>query len=160
MGAAARARERAGGMPVWARAGCVLAVWLALVALEHVAVGFGYRALFAGSWEMANARRFVTPIALAALLPLAGIALAVAEVAARATASRRARLATAIGAACAGGLVAYGVSFGRHMQSWFVRGPFIAVIAIALGAAAWALAPAIARAAERRPYAVAAAGMA
>src|SRR2546425_10238364 len=118
-------------MPVWARAGCVLGAWLALIGLERVAVGLGYRALFAGSWEMAHARRFVTPIALAALLPLSAIAVLAAEVGDRASRSRPARIGGASVAALFGAIVAYGVSFGRHMASWGVRGPFIVVVAIA-----------------------------
>jgi HEAT repeat protein len=147
-------------MRAWVRAGCVLAVWLALIFVENGIVGLGFRDLFAGSWEMALARRTVTWIALGALLPAAGIATAASLAAERSIASRRARAALAGASAIGGALTAYGVSFGRHMASWVVRAPFIAIVTLAAFGAAWVLVPRVARVALARPRTIALAGIA
>ena len=51
--------------------GLVLVAFVLLLAFENVAVGVGYRAEFASTWEMANARLYLSPLALAASLPVA-----------------------------------------------------------------------------------------
>ena len=123
-------------------AGGVLAAWLLFLALENVVVGVGCRSLFAGSWEMAAARYQVTPIALAALLPLSFGAVAIAR-----GAGRGRGVEVLLGALAAG--AAYGVSFGRHMASWALRAPFIAAATAIALAIAWWVVPRAARAAGR-----------
>jgi HEAT repeat protein len=137
-------------------AGAILAAWMLLLCAEHLAVGFGYRALFAGTWEMGAARKFVTPIVLAMLLPAALLAKAVALLADASVENRRARLALGgLGLAFAAA-VALGVSTGRHMQSIPVRGAFVAALgALGFAGVSW-LGP---RAAQARPRVLAAAGI-
>ncbi len=141
------------------RAGCVLAIWLAVLAVENVGVGLGFHDLFAGSWEMGMARRFATPFALGALLPAATLAALGSIVAERAVTSRGARAATAAVATLAGGATGWGVSHGRHMASLVVRVPFVVVVALVAAAAAWASVPRLARAATSRPRLVALCGL-
>jgi arylsulfatase A-like enzyme len=111
--------------------GGVLAMWIVMFAVENVVVGVAFRAQFAGSWEMAHARYYLTPIALAASLPLA-IAVVLLG---RLVAARNER---AVGAAVAlaGATVAVLVSTGRHFESNAVRIPFVALVSLAGGAAA------------------------
>jgi arylsulfatase A-like enzyme len=138
--------------------GDVLLAWAAVLALETVVVGGVWRGLFAGSWEMALARRQLAPVAFAALAPLALLAPAAAAVVARAEKARAARLALAATVGALGALEGWGVTFGRHFASWAVRGPFIAALAGLAGALAWTLAPRAAEWARARPRAVATAG--
>ncbi len=105
--------------------GGVVLAWIALIALENLVVGFGWREQFVGPWEMGHARYFVSPIALAALLPFA----VVAVLAARLSAAREARPVAAL-AALAGAALAIGVSGGRLMASLAVRVPFVVVVAL------------------------------
>ena len=56
---------------VLGEAGAVLFAWWMALVLEHLAVGFGWRDLLAGSWEMGSARTLVSPIVLALLVPAA-----------------------------------------------------------------------------------------
>ena len=136
-------------------AGNVLAAWFLLLMVENFAVGVGYRALFAGSWEMAAARSRVSPIALALLAPLALVAPLVARLVMRTETEARARKGVALAAAILGGIEAYGVSFGRHMSSWGVRAPFIAFVAAIASGVAWVLAPRLATLARVSPRALA-----
>jgi arylsulfatase A-like enzyme len=144
----------------WVRAGCVLVAWFVALAVENVVIGVAYRDVFAGSWEMALARRYLTPLALGALLP-AAIAVSLASVVAeRAAVSRRARGALAALGLLAGGATAWGVSYGRHMASPLVRAPFVLGVALA---AAWIvarIAPEAVRLATARPRLVALLGLA
>ena len=127
---AARYSARVLGRDAWnqrgivgflADVGLVLIAFLLLLVFENIAVGVGYRAEFASTWEMANARLYLSPLALAASIPLAvGIA-AVARTPDR-------RLVTALGGAGAAA-VAWGVSNGRLMQALAVRVPFVVVVA-------------------------------
>ena len=132
------------------RIGAILAAWLFLIAGEHVAVGVGYRALFAGTWEMAWARTLVTPILYAALGPLALLAYAISRL-------RTARAAAAL-AGLAGGALGFGISMGRHFARWEVRAPFVAVVALAAAVLAFVLTPRVMRLAEKRPLMLAALG--
>jgi len=109
--------------------GGVLATWIAFLALENLVVGVAERDQFAGSWEMAHARYFVSPVAIAAVVPLAVAVVALGSL----WAARRATALVAF-AFAVGGALAYGVSGGRHFASWAVRAPFMAVVA-ALAAA-------------------------
>jgi len=117
-------------------AGRILLVWAFALALENLVVGFGYRAMFAGYWEMALARQFLSPLLLTVLVPFALLAglyaeklRSVAEDDAGRAAKAHAALAFVFGAA-----VAIAVSTGRHMQSALVRGPFVLVVAGAFAA--------------------------
>jgi len=115
--------------------GLVLAAFILLLAIENLAVGLGYRVEFVGTWEMGSARLYVSPIALAASIPIA-----VAFVgAARLAVAGHVRL-LGIAGALAGGTVGFFLSTGRRMASLAVRVPFVVVMAIASGLAAWALA--------------------
>ncbi len=110
------------------RTGHVLVAWIVLIALENVIVGVAYRHLFAGFWEMGLARRYLSPLALAALLPLA-LALAALAPRVRGVADRPRRLrAFVISALVLGASAALSVSTGRHMQSWLARGAFMLAV--------------------------------
>ncbi len=141
-------------------AGGVLLAWMFVLAAENVGVGLGYRALFAGSWEMALARTNLTPLLLGALVPAAFVAAATGRVVARAESSVRARRAVALLAGAAGAALGYGVSFGRHLASWAMRAPFILVVALAAAGVAAMGAPRVARAARARPHVLAGLGLA
>ncbi|MDB4996126.1 MAG: Choline-sulfatase [Myxococcaceae bacterium] len=135
--------------------GAVLLAWLCAIAAEHLAVGFGWRDLIVGSWEMGAARTLVTPIALALLVPAAFVVRALAAIASRTPASGAARATLAAVGALGAGAVALGVSTGRHMESIAVRAPFVAVVAVLACLVVYALAPVLARRAEDRPGTVA-----
>jgi len=107
------------------RAGLVLAAWIAALALEHLVIGFGYRRLFVAPFEMAIARTAVSPLVVAALVPAAFFAVVLLD-----GLSRKRWWAAAFAAAC-GAAIAFGVSSGRHMQSPFVRVPFVIAVAAA-----------------------------
>ncbi len=130
--------------------GLVLASFVALLALENLVVGLGWRAEIAGSFEMAVVRTHVAPLALAASIPIA-VALVLLG---RLIAARRARVVAALGAA-AGALVGIGVSNGRHLESLAVRVPFVVAVAAAAGVVAFVVTR---RAPLDRPRAIAAAG--
>ncbi|MDB4936198.1 MAG: Choline-sulfatase [Labilithrix sp.] len=132
--------------------GGVVAMWIVMFAIENVVVGVGFREQFAGSWEMAHARYYLTPIAIAVALPLAACFVG----AARLVAARNARVASAIVAAL-GIVVAVGVSGGRHMESALVRVPFVVIAGVAGGAGAMSL---VRRAPIDRPRTLAASGAA
>ena len=46
--------------------GLVLAAFCALLAFENIAIGILYRREFVSTWEMQNARNYLTPLGLAA----------------------------------------------------------------------------------------------
>jgi arylsulfatase A-like enzyme len=130
--------------------GGVIAMWIVMFALENVVVGVGWRAQFAGSWEMAHARYYLTPIAVAAALPFAVFAVGLA----RLVVARNARAVGAI-ASLIGAIVAVFVSNGRHFESQVVRIPFVAVVSLVAGVAAVAV---VRRAPLHRPRLLAAIG--
>ena len=130
--------------------GGVILVWIALVALENLAVGIGWEAQFAGSWEMAHARRFLSPIAIALSVPAAVLLVVLA----RLVAARHVR-AVAACTAIASAALALGVSRGRHFDDVALRGTFVVVLALAGGALG---ALVTRRAPLDRPRALAAAG--
>jgi len=140
------ARVRAGLVDI----GGVIAAWIVLLAIENLAVGIGYRDHFVGSWEMAHARMYASPVALALAPPLAAAAVALS----RLVSLRMYRAVTAVGFA-AGAVVAFGVSTGRHFASTPLRAAFVVVV----GALAAVVARAIAkRAPIDRPRTLALAG--
>lgn len=116
--------------------GGVLAAWALLVVAEFVVVGASSASLFAGNWELVLGRKLVGPIALAMVAPLALVVVAVGHVAARSSESRPARVGLSAGAGAVLGVVAVGVSHGRHFASLAARAPFV----LALSAAGFALA--------------------
>ena len=132
--------------------GAVLTVWIVMFAIENVVVGIGWSDEFAGSWEMAHARYYLTPIAVAAALPLAALVVAMG----RLVAARNER-AAAVVVGLLGALVAAGVSGGRHMQSPAVRAAFIVVVSVAAAVAGLFL---VRRAPLERPRLLAAVGLA
>ena len=134
---------------LWVQAGVVLGAWFFLLAVENLVVAAFFRGEFAGSWEMRTTRRLAIPLAFGALVPAAFLAPLVARV-------RR----NALGylGAIAGGAVAFGVSNGRHFASLVARVPFVALVTILAGVAAFSLGPWLVRVAERHPRAVAMGG--
>lgn len=112
----------------------MLASFIVLLAIENVAVGVGYRSEFVGTWEMASARTYLSPIALAVSIPVAIAVVALARLASEG----RAWL-VALAGACAGGATGFFVSTGRHMTSIAIRAPFVAVVALVAAAGAWVL---------------------
>ena len=130
--------------------GGVVAMWIVMFALENVVVGVGWRAQFAGSWEMAHARYYLTPIAVAAALPLAVVAVALG----RLVVARNERAVGAV-ASLIGALVSVLVSNGRHLESNAIRVPFVAVVSLVVGGAAIAV---VRRAPLHRPRLLAALG--
>ncbi|MGH7283695.1 MAG: sulfatase-like hydrolase/transferase [Polyangiaceae bacterium] len=111
-------------------AGAVIAAWALCIAAEHFAIGFGYRRLFVAPWEMGLARTLVTPIALAALLPLALVMAFAKPLFSRMTESRLARgLVTSLAVELAV-LVALGSSHGRHFSRMGIRAAFVGVVAL------------------------------
>jgi len=140
------------------RIGAILAAWLVLLAAEHVAVGFGYRALFVGSWEMGAARKFVSPITMAMLVPAAVVGYLMVELARRSVSARPARIACAALVALGSAAMAVGISRGRHMASLGVRVPFVLVLMALGGALAYAACPRLVSFGARRPRTLATVG--
>lgn len=110
-------------------AGAVLTVWIVMFLIENIVVGVGWRGEFAGSWEMAHARYYLTPIAVAAALPAAALAVALGHLV-----GARSERAVSVVVGVAGALVAAGVSTGRHLQSAPVRTVFVVVVSAAAAA--------------------------
>jgi arylsulfatase A-like enzyme len=113
-----------------------MAGWLVVVIAETMVLGIFDRHLFAGNWEIVQARRLVAPIAFAMLLPPSILASLGGELVVCAARRRHgpARLGVALACAVALGALAYGVSFGRHVHAPAVRVPFVGVLAL-VGAA-------------------------
>ena len=132
--------------------GGVLAAWLVLLVLENLLVGVVWREQFAGAWEMAHARSFLTPIAFAASWPLAILVVVMGRLAA----ARNARVAGALAGLLAVP-VGIGVSEGRHMASMAVRVPFVGLVGLAAAVTAAFL---VRRAPLHRPRTIAAIGAA
>ena len=131
----------------------VLFAWLVLLAIEQIVISLAFRDLLAGAWEAGLIRNVVTPLALVASAPLAPLAVALlrrmrasAAVAASAGKSRGPRMQLSLTAAALGGALGYGVTFGRHFESWGVRAPFVIGACVVAAAATWVVAPPIARA--------------
>lgn len=114
--------------------GTVLAAFIVLLAVENVVVGFGYRAEFVGTWEMGSARLNLSPIALAASLPLAMVCVLIGY----AAASNRPWPVT-IGAALGGVALGVGVSTGRRVSILALRIPFVGVVALGAAVVTWVL---------------------
>ncbi|MBX3264504.1 MAG: sulfatase-like hydrolase/transferase [Labilithrix sp.] len=130
--------------------GLVLASFVVLLALENLAVGLGWRPEFASPSEMGSARLYLSPIALALSIPLALSSVLLARLAAW----RRAWAVGLVGA-LGGAALGVGVSTGRRMASLAIRAPFVVVVAVLVGLAAWLLARRLPRA---RPFVVAGLG--
>jgi arylsulfatase A-like enzyme len=112
----------------------IVLAWAALLLGENVTVGFLWRTQFNAAWELSLARHTVVPMALAALAPLSGVAVAGWVVAKKAAGGDP--LSTrilAVAGALSAGAVAAGVTGGRHFASWLVRAPFV----VALAAVGW-----------------------
>ena len=139
-----------------ADAGGVLLGWIGLLVFENVLVGVWQRDQFAGSWEMGMARKLLTPIALAALLPCAPAAAGLLRLSEWAAVDGRARGGLVGLAGLGGGALAYGISFGRHLVMPFVRIPFVVTLAGASAIAAGVIVPRLVRLAHRAPRALAA----
>ncbi len=125
--------------------GRVLLAWLIVLLFEHIVVGYTQRALFSGTWEMGIARKFVSPIAVGALLPAAAVVVAVGHGLKRAICDGRARNAASSLCGVAAALVGYGVTFGRHFARLPLRVFFILLIATSTTVATWALLPRMAK---------------
>jgi arylsulfatase A-like enzyme len=128
--------------------GLVLGAYVVLLAIENLVVGLGWRSEFVGTWEMGTARAYVSPIALALLVPVAALAVLVGRLA-----GVTPRVVAALGGA-SGAVVAIGVSSGRRLSGLALRVPFVLVVAaVSAVAALW-----LARRLVRRSPAVLAAG--
>lgn len=147
-----RRPERGPVLDFLADVGGVLAMWIVLLAAENVVVGLGWREQFAGTWEMAHARRYLSPLALALGLPAAILVVGLGRVAG----ARDARTAAAVGGTFALA-VATGVSGGRHFANPALRALFIVVVGIAGAASTAAF---VKRVPHHRPKALAATGAA
>jgi hypothetical protein len=124
--------------------GDVLLAWAGLVVVELLLVSSIHGDLFAGHWEVVQARTLVAPLSLAMLVPAACLAAFGARLLTRAARDRVSRGIVAFGVAGLFGLLGYGVSFGRHMHAVTVRAPFVAALAV-VGAAIGYVAPTLAR---------------
>jgi hypothetical protein len=141
-------------------AAAVVAAWAVMVLVESVAIAVLWKTEFSAAWEVARARRFVAPIALAALAPVSLVVVGWWRVAERAAQGvRLARGALASLGAFAGTSLALGISTGRHFASWTVRAPFVALLAVAGGVACMFVVPRIASEARRAGVLVAAVGI-
>jgi arylsulfatase A-like enzyme len=121
---------------------------------ENLFIVLAHRGELAGAWEAREVRRWASPIAVAALMPLA-----FALVSSVRASARCGRLYPAVPAAGVGAVVAWGVSNGRHFASLLLRLPFVVGVAVAAAAIAWFGGPAVSRAAALRPRALALAGL-
>ncbi|MGD0527884.1 MAG: sulfatase-like hydrolase/transferase, partial [Polyangiaceae bacterium] len=131
-------------------AAAVMAAWAAMAQLEALLVTVVWRQEFSGAWEIVLPRRLAGVLSMALLAPVSLVVVGWWRVACRARDGSRLAMA-ALGAVggMAGGVVALGVSGGRHFASWGVRGPFLGAL-VAVGAAAGVmLAPRVARLARR-----------
>ncbi len=126
--------------------GAVLGGWGLLLAAEHLAVGIGYRRLFVATWEMGLARTLVTPVALAALLPLAVVLALAKPLFSRVGEDGLARLLVASTLAWLAGWAALDCSHGRHFADPKLRAGFVAGAALVALAGGYVLAGPIARA--------------
>jgi arylsulfatase A-like enzyme len=120
--------------------------YLALAALAYLEVyGVGLLSLkqFVGTFELGQASQGIWPVALVAAAPAA---LATGSLVALMRRADRfgARVGTALLGAAFAGVVGWGGGGGRHFEGG-LRVPFAGVLAIAGGAAAFALAPRVAR---------------
>jgi|GEM_PF-269174 len=104
--------------------GSILAAWLLLFGLEHLAVAVLRSEQFAGTWELTRARRLLTPIAIACSIPASAAVVALGYAAAARRWRAIAAVAAVVAAACA-----WGLSTGRHFEDWRVRGLFVAAAA-------------------------------
>jgi arylsulfatase A-like enzyme len=104
--------------------GAVLAAFIGLLVLENLVIGIAYRSEFAGSWEMASARTYLSPIALGASVPFAFAAVGIG----RLVVQRRA-LPMGIIAFVFGAVFALGISGGRHFANPAMRILFVLVTA-------------------------------
>lgn len=127
-------------------AGAVLAAWAVLLAAEHLAVGIGYRRLIVASWEMGVARNLVTPIALAALLPLALVVALARPLFEHVGDDKLARTLVALAGSWLALLVALGSSHGRHFAKMEVRAAFVGGVVLLVFIHAYVLAWLLARA--------------
>ncbi|AKV02359.1 Choline-sulfatase [Labilithrix luteola] len=109
--------------------GGILATWAGLLVVENFVIALAYDKQFAGTWEMSHARWQLSPVGLAAALPLAILFVGLGQL----VRARRAAILAGL-AALAGALVAFGVSTGRHMANPIVRGGFVLVLAAMAGA--------------------------
>lgn len=132
--------------------GGVLAAFVVLLVVENVVVGLAHKSEFTASWEMAQARSYLSPVALAAFLPFALAAVAVGRLA---SAGRFRSLAAV--AAVSGLALGLGVTTGRHFASWAARGPFVLAVAAVAGVGVLLGAPRVVR---LRPSVLASLGVA
>jgi glucan phosphoethanolaminetransferase (alkaline phosphatase superfamily)/HEAT repeat protein len=125
--------------------GAILTAWGLLIAAEQLAVGFGYRKLFVGTWEMAAARTAATPIALSALLPIALSIALVSPLFEEIESRKLPRLLASFLAGELAILVGLGVTHGRHFARVELRAGFTGALALVAIAFTYAVAPRIVR---------------
>jgi hypothetical protein len=134
-------------------AAAVTVAWAVMAQVEAFVVTLAWRQEFSAAWEIVLPRRLVGVLVVTGLAPASIVVVGWWRVACRARdGSRLARGALGVVGGVAGGVLALGVSAGRHFASWGVRGPFVAAL-VAAGAAAGALlVPRVARLARRRGW--------
>ena len=130
-------------LPLGARVADAYLALAALAYLEVYAVGFLSLQQFVGPFELGQASQGLVPVALILAAPAALCGGAVVELLRRAEGPRVRATVASLGAVFTG-VVGWGVAGGRHFQGG-LRVPFAAVLALAGGAAAFALAPRVAR---------------
>jgi arylsulfatase A-like enzyme len=140
---AVRVREVPAILPLGARVADAYLALAALSYLEVYVVGFLSLKQFIGAFELGQSSQALVPLSLIAAAPAALVAGAVLELLRRGRGPRT-RVAVALLAAVFAGVVGWGVAGGRHFEGG-LRAPFAAVLALAGGAAAFALAPPVAR---------------
>ncbi len=119
----------------------VLVVFVGALFAEQLVVANLHGNLLTGTWETVAMRTLVLPIAVSMLLPMVLAAVLVARVARHAEDHASARRLLSGGALIAGAATAWGVSSGRMLASPPLRTSFVLVVAIAAGAAVFALLP-------------------
>lgn len=125
--------------------GALLTAWAIFIGAEQLAVGFGYRKLFVGTWEMATARTGATPIAMAALLPVALLIALTRPLFEEIEFRKLPRFLASFLAGELAVLVGLGVTHGRHFARVDFRAGFIAGLALVSIALTYALAPRLVR---------------
>ncbi len=119
------------------------------LALEAVAIAVVHHAHLTGPWELRAALVGILPPAIVAGLPLALVSALVARLIDGGPVLGR--IGATVLVASGAGALGYGITFGRHFQQLAVRAGFVAALVAGAAAAAWWLAPWVARAWRRFP---------
>jgi hypothetical protein len=131
-------------------AAAVVAAWAVMVLVESLVVSVLWIREFSAAWEIVQARRLAGTLAIAALAPASLAVVGGWRVAGLARQGARPALAgLAVVGALAAGMLALGLSTGRHFASWGARGPFVGAMVLAGVAAGAGVVPRLAGLAHR-----------